>query len=110
MPRMKVLKAYMGYHRASDPSDGALLVFAHSVAEARQVAQGDMCFDFGCEWIDMRFDRLKGDYIFKEANQELLKQDVAHVVDNPTSCKSCQLWGMEMNKDGLCENCVSQEA
>ena len=106
--RKSKLKAYMGYNRESDPQDGALLVFAHSIKEAREISFGDMSIYFDCEWTDMKFERLKGEYIFNEANKELLKQDVAHVIDNPTSCKSCQLWGMEINNDGLCENCASQ--
>ena len=43
--------------------------------------------------------------IFKEADQEKLRTGVAHVIENPTSCKLCGFWGIHLDNNDICENC-----
>lgn len=103
---MSKLKAYMGYSEITGSREAAVLVFAHTVKEARKLAF-DVLRGWGVtdEWIDVRASWLKTrNFLFEQANQELLKAETPHVIDDPICCKGCDLWGMEL-KDGLCENC-----
>lgn len=98
------LKPYMGY--AGDPADGACLIFAHDAKEAKKVGYG-VVNSWGGEWIEMRVNLIRNeDYLFKEADPELLQADTPHVIEAPTCCNCCEKWGVgEIGPDRLCPDC-----
>lgn len=99
------LKPYMGY--SLDPSEGACLIFAHDVKEAKQLAWPIINDWFDNDYIALRVSLIRDeDHLFKEANQEKLKTDTAHVVEAPRGCDCCEKWGVgEVGDDGLCDSC-----
>jgi hypothetical protein len=105
------LKIYMGYY-GNHPEDGACLVFAKNVREARNLSFSILDSWFGVEcYIDVKAVLLKNeDYLYKEADQEKLNNEIAHVVESPESCSSCELWGRSELVDGKCEYCRDDEA
>ena len=107
-----MLKPYMGH--GGEPSDGAVLIFAHTVQEAKRVGWAKSSVLRDCsdgEYIYLRVTYLKDcDFLLKVANQEKLKADTPHVNENPTGCKSCELWGLELDKDGYCKDCAADRA
>ena len=105
----KKLKVYMGYDNLGGSSEGAILIFAHTAREAKKVAWNSYSFiQEICdgEYINLRV-RLErnANHLFKEANQDKLKADEPHVIESPTTCNGCELWGYELNKEGYCEDC-----
>lgn len=100
------LKPYIGYSRSGGSEEGACLIFANNCKEAKKLAFEEFkgWFDEQ-EWIDVAVNKLKGEWLYKEANQENLKNNFPHVVDNPVTCKKCETWGHETYIDGICEDC-----
>lgn len=104
------MKMYMAYSKTAGCSEGAVLVFANSVKEAKPLAfyksyiGGDFCDN---EWTDLRVRLIKGcDWLWKEK-----QKDTPHVVDCPKSCDSCMTWGgsSEIGEDSLCDDCREEE-
>ena len=94
-----------------DMEEGACLVFAHNVQEARKVAWKEVSWieeAAGGEWIYVRaklLPREEWDYWFTIADQEKLKKEVPHAIEDPPACKKCGYWTV-LNKDGLCKRCA----
>jgi hypothetical protein len=104
-PGASRLKVYMAYDGEVGSSEGACLVFAHTVMEAKQTAL-PILSNWGCEFLDARVKWMKeGDHLFAEANQEKLAQGIPHAIESPKSCRHCDLWGEYIYLDGVCENC-----
>ena len=103
------MKAYMGFDNLGGASEGAILIFAHTAREAKKVAWNDHSFIQDIcdgDYINLRVTLMKDcDYIFKEANQDKLKANIPHVIESPTVCKDCELWGEELNEAGYCQGC-----
>ncbi len=100
-----MLKPYT-FH-GGEPIYGAALVFAHNAKEARKVGWdffGDLFTD---RYIDCRVNLMRdSDYLFADADQEKLKNDLPHAILEPKSCSDCEMWGhSEIGLDGLCEEC-----
>jgi hypothetical protein len=108
----KHLRPYMVYSRGGGSEEGAMLVFAHTVKEAKKTAWNSNTFIHDItdgEYIDMAVEFIKdSEYLFKEANQELLKSNTPHIIETPHCCKSCEKWGYELNEDGYCESCLDE--
>jgi hypothetical protein len=102
-----MLNTYMAFSRNAGPEEGAVLVFAHSVKEARKVGWNALSGDLTDEYIDFAIRRIrKSPWLFNEANDLKLANDEAHVIDNPKSCGHCGLWGIEpIGNDGFCDPC-----
>ena len=99
----KPLKPYMV--SGPDPSEGAVLVFAHTVRKAKVIGYQD-CNGWGIEWLDLRCRLIAGDdYIRTLGDKEKLANGVPHGVDDPESCKDCYQWGSRLN-NGTCERCI----
>lgn len=108
-----MLKTYMVYSRFLTPSEGALLVFAHNVQEARVVGwQATSGADLTDDYLDFGACAMKGrDWLFAEANQEKLSQDIPHLVWDIKSCDECEKWGHSpIGDDGLCDECRENAA
>jgi hypothetical protein len=114
--KMKVvngLKPYMGYSRGGGSQEGAVLIFAHSVKEAKKIGYSVLSGMYVEEYIDVAVNLCKdGDHLFDKNYQwskDKIAKGEAHVVDSPISCKVCNLWGEKLNDNGLCEDCQMQE-
>ena len=103
------MKAYMGYSRGGGAQEGAVLIFAHSAREAKKVAWGGILSDI-CdgEYTDAAVRLLKKEG-FDEANQEKLSADIPHVIDNPRTCKGCEMWGVDIQENGYCIDCNAKD-
>ena len=104
------LKPYMA--SADEPSEGAILVFAHNIKEAKKTAWQSYSFlHEACdnEYINMRGSWMKDcDYMFEQADQEKLKNGEPHIIETPIGCKGCEMWGLELDGRGYCESCAVQ--
>ena len=102
-----MLKSYMGYSRGAGSEEGAVLIFAHSVKEARKVGWNKLGSDLTDEYIDFAARLIrKAPWLREEANAIKLANDEAHVIDNPKSCVECEKWGVyPIGEDELCEEC-----
>lgn len=106
---MKNMKMYMAY--AGDcPEEGALLVFASSVKEAKAVVYPEASCLLGCEYIEMRVNMLheEAPHLMAAADQDKISKGIPHVVDNPPCCDQCGVWGVgdySLKDDGICIGC-----
>ena len=101
------MKAYMGYSRNAGSAFCAVLVFAHSTKEAKPLAWKSLR-DFSAveQYTDLAVKRIRHpSSVFREANLLKLSKGIAHVIENPASCKCCGQWGTELDKYGYCESC-----
>lgn len=106
------MKAYMATSRDAGYGEPAVLVFAHNVREAVNLSRPILDeWEMLESYIDAAAYLLKDvDWIFAYANQDKLKSDIAHVIESPPICKSCELWGTKLNEGGICENCSDSSA
>jgi len=96
----------MAYSRCGGSPEGASLIFAHSVKEAKPVAWKVMGYWLDGEYTDLAVCLLKNsDHLFSQANQEKLKDGMPHGIETPICCNGCGYWGYEMNKEGYCQDC-----
>jgi hypothetical protein len=101
-----VLNPYMGFDRECGAPEGACLVFAHTAKEARVLAYGIVRGWFDSQWIDTGVRRLRDmPWLFAEADQAKLAEDVAHGIECPATCPTCELWGLERTAEGRCIEC-----
>ena len=107
------MKPYMGYSREGGSREGAVLIFAHNVKEAKRIGFGVLSPWITDEYTDMAVTLIKdGAFWFEQVPQwskDKIVKDEPHVLDSPPSCKVCELWGSELNESGLCEDCQDYE-
>ena len=99
---MGKLRPYVGFSRFSGPNECACLIFAHTAREAKRVgfqAMGDEIADGEFTDFGVRLMR-DADHLVNE-----MTCDFPHVIDSPKTCSVCELWGSELNEDGVCETC-----
>lgn len=100
------MKPYMAYSREGGSGEGAVLVFAHTVKEAKIEAWGIVSDNFTDEYTDMAVTWLKDrDFLFEQADPTKLTEDIPHIIESPILCKSCNFWGYKLNEQGYCEDC-----
>ncbi len=106
---MNGLKAYMGYSREAGSKEGAYLIFAHNIKEAKCIGFDAMSGTIVGDYTDMGIVLCKdSDFLFDQVPQwskDKIAKGVAHVVDSPPTCKQCELWGKELDVNGICEDC-----
>ncbi len=106
----KLLKPYMGYSRDGGSQEGAILIFAHNIREAKRLGYPAMCGIIVDDYTDMVVKWLKNsNFLFEQAakwSKDKISIGVAHAVDNPLSCKGCERWGYELNDEGYCDTCA----
>lgn len=109
-----MLKAYVGYSHQGGAAEGAILIFAHNLKEAKRTGYPNLRGWGVDEYTDMRVEWLRdSQYLFDQVPQwskEKLTRDEAHVIETPPTCKSCHLWGYELDENGLCECCAEEQA
>jgi predicted Zn-ribbon and HTH transcriptional regulator len=103
----------MGYSREGGSQEGAALIFAHNLKEAKRVGWPALHCIIVDEYTDMAVHLIKdGDYLFRQMpkwSAEKLSTDTPHVVDSPPTCKSCEFWGVgEFNEEGYCPDCADE--
>lgn len=104
------MNMYMGFSSSMGPQEGAVLIFAHTAREAKKIGWPAVSSFFTMEYTDMGVRRITDSHgwLWNEANQDKLRNDVPHVNDNPHSCKRCEMWGhAEILENGFCEDCNS---
>ncbi len=101
------MKIYIGYSRYCGPEEGAVLVFANNAKEARKVAYSSLVgLGIVEDWIDCAVRWLReSDFLFEQADNEKIWKGIAHVIDDPVTCKECEMWGGEQLEDGTCSMC-----
>jgi hypothetical protein len=97
----------MVYSRFMGPGEGAGLVFAHTVQEARVVGWKNFCSLFTDDYLDFAAFRLKETWHIEYADKTKLEIDKAHAIYDHPYCHECGLWGDggRIGDDGLCNNC-----
>jgi hypothetical protein len=102
-----MLNTYMAYSRGAGPEEGAVLVFAHSVQEARTVGWKAFGSDLTDDYLDFAATRIRNSpWLYDEANAIKLANDEPHVIDSPKDCQECEQWGQSpIGIDGLCDEC-----
>lgn len=98
------LKAYMGYDRQVGPQEGAVLIFARNAKAARKAGYAVIHGWYNLEWTDMAVKLMRAKHLFAQAEQAKLVGGVTHVIEQPTTCPSCNQWGFEISA-GQCEGC-----
>ena len=104
--RVRPLRPYMCF--CGEPSEGAVLAWAHTAQDARKLAFPEVADWTGCEFIDVRARLLKA----HPAHYETLRlKDGPHVNANPTCCPVCERWGYPLMTDGHgCLHCGDESA
>ena len=97
------MKMFMGYDKNIGSSEGACLIFANSIREAKRLAFPVIQFWFDSEWIDIRV-RTLADHEYLRSEQ---KSEFPHVVESPISCSECGLWITGEIKNGVCPDCYN---
>ena len=106
-----MLKPYMGYSRFAGPEEGAMLIFAHTVVEARNIGWQEGGNLFTDEYIDFAAKLLRDvPWLMLEADQDKLVKDLSHSTIDPVLCKECEMWGEQIGDDGLCDECRTEQA
>ncbi len=112
MTTVNGLKPYMGYSREAGSKEGAFLIFAHNIKEAKTIGYSAMSGVIVDEYIDMAVKLCENSaFLFEQVAQwskDKMAKGEAHVVDSPPSCKICELWGCELNVKGICDNCEGE--
>jgi len=107
---MPNLKPYMAFSRDAGAHEGAFLVFAHSVQEAKRVAWPQVKYCLTYDYVDLAVRLLRDeDYLYGEANPEKLAASVPHVITTPPCCAVCEMWGEKLT-EGICEDCAEEVA
>ena len=104
-----MLRIYMVYSNISGRRDGAVLVFASSVREVKRDFFRPLVGVFWEEYTEMEVRWMQNaEHLYAFADQEMLEGDHPHMIDDPPYCHSCELWGNEVEADGLCVGCGGQ--
>lgn len=107
MREINGLKPYMGYDGLAGSIEGACLIFAHSVREARRHAWKCIQDWFDADFINVRARLIKdGQHLFTEADQEKLAAGIPHIIEAPKSCNRCGMWGEVRGDNTLCDGCI----
>jgi len=104
------MKPYMAFSRGAGPGEGAVLVIANTARQAKSLVW-EHCSCFNVEdWIDQSAILIRNNKgILALADQEKLRANVPHVIDNPEGCIKCECWGIPLSESGLCEICSEWE-
>lgn len=100
------LKPYMAYSRSSGAEEGAALVIAHHIREAKKMVWPvlrNWCA--GIEFTDLAVRLLRDSHFLALADQAKLAAGEPHVIDSPVVCDHCEFWGFEVDADGRCAYC-----
>lgn len=97
------MRAYIAFSKGSGPEDGAILVFHNTAREAKKLVYG--ACDNVDDWLDQGIRWLRDKDVFRLGNLEKLKTSTPHMVYDPASCQSCDLWGCGLTNGLVCSWC-----
>jgi hypothetical protein len=103
----------MGYSRGGGSEEGAFLIFAHNIKEAKRIAWPALSGTITDEFTDMAVKYLKdSDYLItleKDWAKKKYEAMQAFVIDSPVSCERCELWGVGvLDENGRCDDCAEE--
>jgi hypothetical protein len=102
-----MLNTYIGFDRHAGSQEAACLVFAHTAKEARKLAHRTVRGWMDGSWLDTAVRRLRDmPWLYAEGNPSKLASDTPHVIECPTTCPTCDVWGIERDVEGRCTNCM----
>ena len=105
-----MMKAYMVYSISAGSAEGACLVFASTAKEARKLGAKYIYDWFMTDWVDVGVRWLRDrDLLFGEADQDKLKNNTPHAIENPETCSVCGFWGVSRIENGLCSDCIAEK-
>ena len=113
------MKAYIACSREAGSSEGAVLVFAHNIREAKHIARTEpSCLDeiLDGAFLDLHIrliEKAETEYLLNHVPQwskDKLAKDKPHIVDSPPSCDSCEMWGYVLDENQRCESCADDYA
>lgn len=85
----------------------ALLIFDFTVRDAmRQFRKHELYGEIVEEFVDARVVLLDD----QEWNMQQATSDQPHIIEEPISCKRCELWGNKLNDAGICEDCENRRS
>jgi len=98
---VRPLRPYMCF--CGEPSEGAVLAWAHTAQDARKLAYPAIADWTDCGFIDVRARLLRAHPAYYET---LKLKDAPHVNDNPLCCAVCEQWGHPPMPEGRgCLHC-----
>ena len=101
------MKAYIGFSRFCGSEEGAILIFATTVKEAKKAAFPSL-LSLGIveDWVDVGVRWLRdSEHLFDQVDKWSLTDNKAHVIEDPATCLNCGLWGGELLDNGKCTFC-----
>jgi len=100
------MRAYSVFDRIAGSFEGACLVIANNSKEAKKLGWpvihswgSDEYIDMGIRWIRKPNQQIR----------DLLEADVKVIIESPTTCSRCEMWGGELNSEHICESCLELE-
>ena len=97
------MKPYMAFSRSAGSEEGAILVVANTAKEAKTLAWGRCLNVEG--WTDQGVRLIRDNSTLLLADQQKVRHNIPHVIDDPLSCEMCGLWGAGLTEDNKCGYC-----
>lgn len=105
------MKFYMIFDKIGGPREGACLVVANTVRQAKKLGYRTIQDWFDTEYIDIGVNLIKEytESLKKDINMEKFNNRMPQVIDNPIVCPRCECWGTGKIIDGECEECIKDK-
>ena len=100
----------MGFSRENGPFEGAILIVASSIKEAKRIGAVDAVMSlFTDEYTDVALKWIRESEGIKAVaplgDQDKIKAGSPHIVTDPECCPECGLWGQGVDMSGDCLHC-----
>jgi hypothetical protein len=101
------LKPYIVFDRHLGSEEGACLVFHFTAKKARYLGWKTVTRHWWQHsYIDVGSYALKDSlHLYDVGDLQKLKANEPHVIECPSTCRECELWGRPLNSRGYCEVC-----
>ena len=104
------MKAYMAFDADAGSGEGAYLVIAGNIKQAKPMA-----WPILNSWVTESYTRVKvkvmrgAEWRLYPKDLEALKSGKAQVIESPETCPGCDTWGNDILENGYCENCEEEK-
>lgn len=90
-----------------EPSEGAVLVLAHTAKDARRIGYPEVSSWTGAECTQIRAKRIRKhiEYLLS-----LATEPGPHCIDDVPTCHRCEVWGAPQLPGGGCDLCPKESA
>ncbi len=85
-----MLKPYMGFSRSAGAEEGACLIFARTVKEAKRIGFPTVGGWLDTPWTDFAVQRLNAPHLLNEASPDKMASGTPHVIASPKICPVCE--------------------